>query len=118
MTNSLQVIEELTAELAKGEEKLIAKQRDHLIEKNQELTGNAEGFLVGGMFFSNLSPKQIQVAKKYPVHADLYDEATLLANSAKKFRQDLQRLRQHLVVLLRGCTTAQDTRDALPDPCA
>ncbi len=61
-------LKHLMEQLGSADQKLIDRQIDELIEKNTQLTGNSEGFLLGGMFFTRLDNVAKLAAKKRPLH--------------------------------------------------
>lgn len=108
-------LKHLMEQLGSADQKLIDRQIDELIEKNTQLTGNSEGFLLGGMFFTRLDNVAKLSAKKRPLHSSLYATGHQVLEQCKKLKDDMLRIKQGLSVLLFHCYNAQDVRDALPD---
>lgn len=109
------ILKDLMEKLGHADNKLIDRQVDELIQQNAQLTGNSNGFLLGGRFFTNLPKIDAMQAKKIPLHASLYEQGYTVLTQQNQLREDMTRLKQGLSVLLFDCYTLQDFVDALPD---
>jgi len=111
-----QIIEDVIEALGRSTEKLLKRQKEYLIHKNEELGGHSNGFLLGGHYFTKLEDQvKIHTAIKKPLHQSLYPEGLELLQGTKELEQDMQQLTQGLSVVLFDCRTRQDIRNALPD---
>jgi hypothetical protein len=112
---SYDCIELIIQNIGEADHRMIIAETEALLEQNHELTGNRDGFLYGGTFFSMLPDNKRRHAKKLPLHPSLWSQGEALKRGITEFLNDTQRLKQGLSIVLRDCLTLQDVRDALPN---
>lgn len=94
------------------------EQLKKLVEDNNNLGGDAAGFLYNGDI---LSPYQASVWRGrsiLPVDQQLEDRAEAYVTRKSKLDKDQQRIEAGFSVVTSKCRTTQDIRDTLPDTLA
>jgi hypothetical protein len=85
-----------------------------LIEAHAQATGDVNGFLYGGVYHTELSPKHIRSVKKTLIHVSLRARAQAYSDACRAQEREKILILNGLSTILRYCFTFQDARDMLP----
>ncbi|RUX60183.1 hypothetical protein [Mesorhizobium sp. M7A.F.Ca.CA.002.12.1.1] len=101
--------------LFEREEEQLTKRALKMVPRNIALGGSTDGFRHMGVIYSELSGGMRRQGKYLPVHRSLSGEMDAIVAERKAMEYEKDRIRQAFTLVLRGCQTFQDMRDALPN---
>ena len=99
----------------KEERDRLTKRLETLIIENQKLGGTQNAYMHGGFLYSTLPFRYFRGIQVKPVHSSLEPDADTLAELMNKLKEDEQKVRQGLSVIIPKCKHKQEFRDALPE---
>ena len=101
--------------LFEKEEQSLLRREMELVDKNASLGGSPDGFRHMGRIYSHLMGRARAMGQYKPIVLPLVNEISALGTERKILEADQERITQALVLVLRGTSTWQDIRDALPN---
>lgn len=114
LTNSMPIVHMLFD----GEKRRFAKMMEELTSSNDRLlnVGASTGFMFNGDFYKrNTKAVAPMHGERHALHADLHEPMMKYLQETAKLMLDINKINQMCFRLIKGCTSTQDIRDALPD---
>lgn len=110
------IIDALITELMKPESTRLKKRELELVKENRKISsGNFDGFFYQGKYYTDLDRAVAAKGIKSGLHSSLVQSMETFIKDEKTIKNDQQRIKQALALVLKDCRTAQDLRDALPN---
>ena len=114
-----QIIDGLIVALFEHENKRLKKRELELVSENRKVTAERyDGFFYQGQFYTDLDIAFAPKGIKTSLHPSLVPSMEQFMKDKREVEFDRLRVKQALALILKGCRTAQDLRDALPNQLA
>jgi hypothetical protein len=110
-----ELIKFIVQNLKDAELKYIKQRKQDLVRKNTELGGSPDGFRHCGWIYSNLDMRQRSMGNYKPVNDELRPEVVKLEKEEQELDGEMDRIKQGIYLVLRGCDNKQEAFDALPN---
>ena len=114
-----QIIDALIVVLFKAENSRLKKRELEMVSENRKISAeHYDGFFYQGQYYTDLDRALASKGLKSGLHPSLVPQMERHMKDKREVEFDRLRVKQALAILLKGCRTAQDLRDALPNQLA
>ena len=114
-----QIIDALIVGLFRAEKKKKKKRELEMVSENRKISAeHYDGFFYQGQYYTDLDRALAAKGLKSGLHPSLVPQMERHMKDKREVEFDRLRVKQALAILLKGCRTAQDLRDALPNQLA
>lgn len=110
-----QIVTLVTTALFKHEFDNLTKREANLISRHFSMGGSSDGFRYMGLTYTELQGQSRSRGRYDLLKKELVADMDALIEDRQTVENDLQWVRQTLVLVLKGCRSDQDIRDALPN---
>lgn len=111
----MKLVDSTVTEIMANERKRLRKSLVRLVERNMELGGSKDAYLLHGEVYTHFPQAVIRHNVLAPIHESLQAEAEDFRDRYAVLDRDTRRIRQSLAVIVPRCQTPQHLRDALPE---
>ena len=114
-----QIIDALIVSLFKAENDRLKKRELEMVSENRKISiEHFDGFFYQGQYYTDLDRTLAAKGIKSGLHPSLVPQMERHIKDKREVEFDRLRVKQALALVLKGCRTAQDLRDALPNQLA
>ena len=114
-----QIIDALIVGLFRAENSRLKKRELEMVSENRKISAeHYDGFFYQGQYYTDLDRALAAKGLKSGLHPSLVPQMERHMKDKREVEFDRLRVKQALAILLKGCRTAQDLRDALPNQLA
>lgn len=114
-----QIIDALISGLFSTEMQRLKKRELQIVVENRKVSGSQfDGFFYQGRYYTDLDKSIASKGIKSGLHSSLVPQMERHIKDRREVEFDRLRVKQALALILKGCRTAQDLRDALPNQLA
>lgn len=97
----------------------LKKRELQIVVENRKVSGSQfDGFFYQGRYYTDLDKSIASKGIKSGLHSSLVPQMERHIKDRREVEFDRLRVKQALALILKGCRTAQDLRDALPNQLA
>ena len=114
-----QIIDALIVGLFRAENSRLKKRELEMVSENRKISAeHYDGFFYQGQYYTDLDRALAAKGLKSGLHPSLVPQMERHMKDKREVEFDRLRVKQALAIVLKGCRTAQDLRDALPNQLA